>query len=128
MKHKGETETKGGFYWKRGQWEIVTVDGKSGMLPGPKDAEYIRVPGLLVIPVALIVSIAYVIFLPVIGFAMLFHALVGKVAGQLRKPARAVVEAVEKEVESAKPAPTEGSVELGDLFEGRTTETDKWAA
>ena len=47
MRHKGESETKGGFYWKRGEWEIVTVDGKRGTLPGPGDAEYIRVPGLL---------------------------------------------------------------------------------
>ena len=98
MKHNGESETKGGFYWKRGEWEIVTVDGKSGTLPGPPEVEYIRVPGLLLVPIALIVSIAYVVFLPLIGFAMLFRALAGKVAERLPSPARAPVEALQEEI------------------------------
>lgn len=79
MKHTGGNETKGGFYWKKGAWEIVTVEGKTGILPGGEDAQYVRVPGILVLPVALLLSIAYVVFLPVVGFAMLFGALFGKV-------------------------------------------------
>ncbi len=34
MTRKGGNETKGGFYWKKGDWEIVTVEGKKGVLPG----------------------------------------------------------------------------------------------
>ena len=34
MTRKGGNETKGGFYWKKGDWEIVTVEGKKGILPG----------------------------------------------------------------------------------------------
>ncbi len=129
MRHKGGSETKGGFYWKRGEWEIVTVDGKSGTLPGPADAEYIRVPGLLVIPIALIVSIAYVVFLPLIGFAMLFHALAGKVAERLRSrvPVRERVEALERLVvpENLVPVEVEDPVETEDLV-GAGTGRDKW--
>lgn len=87
MKHKGGSETKGGFYWKKGAWEIVTVEGKTGMLPGTEESEYIRVHGLLLLPVALIISIAYVVFLPVVGFAMVFGTLGKKIGKALfRKP------------------------------------------
>lgn len=33
MTTKGGSETKGGFYWKTGAWEIVTVEGNRGALP-----------------------------------------------------------------------------------------------
>jgi hypothetical protein len=134
MKHKGGSEAKGGFYWKKGEWEIVTVDGKSGALPGTNEVEYVRVPGLLVVPVALVVSIAYVIFLPVIGFAMLFHALAGKVVERVRSRARAPVLVLERvvmpenlvpvTVEAEDPVEGTDAIETGDLVGAGAR--DKW--
>ncbi len=83
MKRTGGSEAKGGFYWKQGEWEIVTVEGKQGTLPGSNAARYIRIPGLLLLPLALVVSIGYVIFLPVVGFAMLIQALFVKLSRAL---------------------------------------------
>jgi hypothetical protein len=60
------------------------VEGKRGMLPGTERAEYIRVPGILFLPVALIVSILYVVFLPFIGFAMLLTTIATKAAAAVR--------------------------------------------
>lgn len=85
MTRKGGNETKGGFYWKKGDWEIVTVEGKRGVLPGTEDVEYIRIPGILFIPVALTISIVYVVFLPFIGFAMLGKALTTKARQEWRR-------------------------------------------
>lgn len=85
MKHKGGSETKGGFYWKKGAWEVVTVEGKTGVLPGGQESEYIKLHGLLLLPVALIISIAYVVFLPVVGFAMIFGTLFKKIARALAR-------------------------------------------
>lgn len=88
MKHTGGSQTKGGFYWKKGEWEIITVEGKSGTLPGTSAARYLRIPGLLLLPVGLVLSLVYVIFLPVVGFAMLFHTLFAKLSRSLaREPA-----------------------------------------
>ena len=78
MTRKGGNETKGGFYWKKGDWEIVTVEGKNGTLPGPEQAEYVRIPTLLFIPVILTMSVVYVVFLPFIGFAILGKAITTK--------------------------------------------------
>lgn len=84
MTRKGGNETKGGFYWKKGDWEIVTVEGKKGMLPGSENVEYIRIPGLLFIPVALTISVVYVVFLPFVGFAMLGKAITTKTRKEWR--------------------------------------------
>ncbi|HET7214294.1 MAG TPA: hypothetical protein VFL79_11935 [Terriglobia bacterium] len=84
MTHKGGNETKGGFYWKKGDWEIVTVEGKKGVLPGTEQTEYLRVPTLLFIPVILAMSVVYVVFLPFIGFAMLGKAMTTKTRQEWR--------------------------------------------
>ncbi|HKT11063.1 MAG TPA: hypothetical protein VJW77_04480 [Terriglobia bacterium] len=84
MTHKGGNETKGGFYWKKGDWEIVTVEGKKGVLPGTEQVEYLRVPTLLFIPVILAMSVVYVVFLPFIGFAMLGKTMTTKMRQEWR--------------------------------------------
>ena len=78
MAFKGGNETKGGFYWKKGDWEIVTVEGKKGVLPGTEKAAYVRIPTILFVPVTMIISVVYVIFFPFIGFAMLAKLAVRK--------------------------------------------------
>jgi hypothetical protein len=92
MELKGGSETKGGFFWKKGDWEIVTVEGKRGVLPGMAKAEYLRIPAILFIPVVLIISIAYVVFLPFVGFAMLANVVTRKLRILLRGAHRPVVE------------------------------------
>jgi hypothetical protein len=76
---KGGSKTKGGLYWKKGEWEIVTVEGKNGVLPGTEDTEYFRIPGTLFAPVALILGLAFYVFLPLLGFAMVLSVIGKKV-------------------------------------------------
>jgi hypothetical protein len=92
MAHKGGSETKGGFFWKKGDWEIVTVEGKRGVLPGTVATEYLRIPTILFVPVAMIISVAYVIFFPFVGFAMLAKVVTRKLRIVLRGAHQPVVE------------------------------------
>jgi hypothetical protein len=92
MAIKGGSETKGGFYWKKGEWEIVTVEGKRGTLPGSEKLEYVRIPSLLFVPLAMIISVVYVIFFPFVGFVMLAKAVTRKLRIALRGSHRPVVE------------------------------------
>ena len=78
MALKVGSEAKGGFYWKRGEWEIVTVEGKVGALPGTEQNEYVRIPGIMFVPIAMLISVVYVIFFPFIGFAMLAKVITRK--------------------------------------------------
>jgi len=84
LNHKGGEKTKGGFYLKKGEWEIVTVEGKNGTLPGGLECEYIKLPAILFVPLAMVMGALYVIFLPFIGFAMLFAMVAKKAVYGLR--------------------------------------------
>ncbi len=80
LNHKGGDKTKGGFYLKKGEWEIVTVDTNNGTLPGGIECEYIKLPALLFVPLAMGLGALYVMFLPFIGFGMLFMMIAKKTA------------------------------------------------
>ncbi|HXH49885.1 MAG TPA: hypothetical protein VNM47_11115 [Terriglobia bacterium] len=86
MVRKGGSQTKGGLYWKKGEWEVVTIQGKSGTLPGREDVEYLWIPAVLFGPVALVMGLAFYLFLPFIGFAMLISVLVKKIGRMLAQP------------------------------------------
>ena len=87
MALKGGSKTRGGLYWKKGEWEIVTVEGKNGMLPGTEDTEYVRVPGTLFAPLALLLGLAFYLFLPLIGFAMVLSVIAKKIWSWIVPPA-----------------------------------------
>ncbi len=83
MVRNGGGKAKGGTYWKKGKWGIVTVEGRDGILPGTEDVEYIRIPGIVFGPLALVFGLAFYIFLPLIGIVMLLSVIVRKIWGML---------------------------------------------
>jgi hypothetical protein len=83
MVRNGGSKTKGGIYWKKGKWDIVTVQGNDGTLPGTEDIKYVRIPGIVFGPLALILGLGFYLFLPLIGFVMLLSVIVKKIGGKL---------------------------------------------
>ena len=83
---KGGSKAKDGLYWKKGDWEIVTVEGENGALPGTEDLEFVRIPGILFPPVALILGLGVYLFLPLIGIGMLLSVAVKKIGRMLASP------------------------------------------
>ncbi len=75
FRHTGGELTKHGFYWNPRTWQVTLVERQGGVLPGPATERYARVPVLAMLIVAPIMGAAYVIFLPVIGFAMVLEFL-----------------------------------------------------
>lgn len=73
----GGSKVPGGYYWNPARWDIASISGAEGVLDGDSAEQFIRVPLLVMIPVAAIVSFGFVVFLPFIGFA-LFAYVVGK--------------------------------------------------
>jgi hypothetical protein len=74
-RYRGSSKVKAGFYWSPQRWEIYPMPGHGGILPGAGDTHYYRVPMLLMLFGAPLLGLAYVIFLPFIGFAMVFSFL-----------------------------------------------------
>lgn len=77
-KYKAGTTVRGGYYWNLDKWAIAGVPGDAGMLEGTTGEQFVRLPLPLMIAVAATVSFGFVIFLPLIGFALLGYALVKK--------------------------------------------------
>jgi len=75
---EGGTKVPGGFYFDKTTWQLVTVNGKDGLLPGDAKDLYFKVPLPLVIIGSPIVGGAFVMFLPFIGFALFARHLVAK--------------------------------------------------
>jgi hypothetical protein len=81
----GGCEAPGGYFWHFGEWNIVSVNGDAGTLPGGAADEYVRLPFLAMIVVAVLVSFAMVLFLPFIGFALLVTTVARGLGGRLRR-------------------------------------------
>ncbi len=78
-KHIGGAEVKAGFYWNLRKWEMVTLSGTGGRLPGNADDRYLKVPIVAFLFIAPVMGGLYAFFLPFIGFAMVFAFLGRKV-------------------------------------------------
>jgi hypothetical protein len=69
------TMVKGGFYFNRDKLDLITVSGKQGLLPGADGQRYLRVPVLAVLFLAPVLGGLFVMFMPFIGFALVFQHL-----------------------------------------------------
>ncbi len=61
-----------------------------GRLPGAADEVYVRIPALLILPMGLLLSLVYVIFLPLVGFLMVARLVAEGLYDLARKGAHAV--------------------------------------
>ncbi len=85
-KHTGGAEVKAGFYWNLRKWEMVTLSGIGGTLPGNADDRYLKVPIVAFLFIAPVMGGLYAFFLPFIGFAMVF-AFLGRKLGAASRAA-----------------------------------------
>ena len=69
-RHQGGEKVNAGFYLNSGTWEVTTLSGKGGTLPGGKDAQFVRVPTLGALMFAPLMGAVYAVFLPFIGIAL----------------------------------------------------------
>ena len=76
LMHRGGYKAAKGTYWNimDGQRVDLAVEG---LLPGDRDARYIKMKSALVLAVGPFVGLLYAAFLPFIGIAMAF-SLIGK--------------------------------------------------
>jgi hypothetical protein len=72
---------KGGFYFNTKAWDIHLVRPAGATLPGGEDDRYIRVPALALLVIGPLMGFAFVIFLPLAGFALTFREAGRRIAG-----------------------------------------------
>ena len=75
-RYESKTQVGGGYYFNTTSWTLHAVDGERGELPGASGTRWVRLPTLLMIASALVLSLAFVLFLPVAAL-VLFGVVVG---------------------------------------------------
>jgi len=79
--YTGNQNVDPGLYFNVKQFRVKSIE-RRGPLPGTEDDKYRRVPMLVMLAMAPLLGLAFVIFLPFIGFAMVLW-LLGDKAAQL---------------------------------------------
>jgi hypothetical protein len=90
--YRGGTRVTPGFYWNRATWTLATISDAPGELPGGAADRYTKVPVVAVLALAPLMGAAYVMFLPLLGFALLFGTAGAKGLAVVRKAAQAARE------------------------------------
>ena len=75
-RYESNTQVGGGYYFNTTSWTLHAVDGERGELPGASGTRWVKLPTLLMIAAAVVVSLAFVLFIPVAGL-VLFGVVVG---------------------------------------------------
>jgi hypothetical protein len=94
----GGQMAKAGFYWNTKEWELETLSGKGGKLPGTSETTFVKIPAVAMLTLAPVMGGLYVMFLPFIGFALLAEQVGKKVAGAAKRGAEDVAGALVPEV------------------------------
>jgi hypothetical protein len=90
----GNSSVNGGYYLSTKTFAIEVIGNDGGTLPGPATAKYIAVPFPLLFAVVPVIGLAFLMFLPAIGFALLGKALVMKLTGHVAEGAGALAATV----------------------------------
>jgi len=86
-RHTGGMQVEGGYYWNPRRWEVEVVPSEGGRLKGASDAKYVKVPFPLLFVVVPLLGALFLMFLPLIGFALFGYAIVKKVTGGVKQGA-----------------------------------------
>ncbi|HET8542437.1 MAG TPA: hypothetical protein VFL83_21365 [Anaeromyxobacter sp.] len=86
-KYTGGMQVAGGYYWNPRNWEVEVVASEGGRLKGPADAKYVKLPFPLLFVVVPVLGALFLVFLPLIGFALFGWAIVKKITGGVRQGA-----------------------------------------
>ena len=120
------TQTVGpGFYVNLRRLTFASFDEEEGRLPGLETETWRRVPELAMLAAAPFVSIAYIVFLPLIGFLMLGGVLASKLSALARQAAGAAVPVLRPAWQPARAFLTRGKPRKAG--EAEEVERDEWA-
>jgi hypothetical protein len=92
--YSGNSKVQGGYYLSTRSFGVEVIGEEGGTLPGASTARYLSVPFPLLFVVVPVVGLAFLMFLPLIGFALLASALFQRITGHVSEGADALVATV----------------------------------
>jgi hypothetical protein len=92
--YNGNSQVKSGYYFSFSTLGVEVIGEGGGRLPGAATTRYFSIPFPLLFVVVPVVGLAFLMFLPFIGFALLGSAIVQRVTGHVSKGADALAATV----------------------------------
>ena len=86
-RYEGGMTVSGGYYWNPRSWEVEVVPSEGGRLKAAAGSRYVKVPFPLLFVVVPLLGALFLMFLPLIGFALFAHAIFKKVTGGVKRSA-----------------------------------------
>jgi hypothetical protein len=86
-KYTGGMQVQGGYYWNPRSWEVEVVPSEGGRLKAAHDAKYLKVPFPLLFVIVPLLGALFLMFLPLVGFALFAYAIAKKVTGGVKQSA-----------------------------------------
>lgn len=83
----GNSSVSGGYYLSTKTFAIEVIGNDGGTLPGPATVKYVAVPFPLLFLVVPVIGLAFLMFLPAIGFALFGKAVVMRLTGHVAEGA-----------------------------------------
>jgi hypothetical protein len=92
--YNGNSQVKSGYYFSFSTLGVEVIGEEGGRLPGSATTRYFSIPFPLLFVVVPVVGLAFLMFLPFIGFALLGVAMARRVTGRLHEQAGALAATV----------------------------------
>jgi hypothetical protein len=93
-KYTGGMQVSGGYYWNPRNWEVEVVAPEGGRLKAA-DASYVKVPFPALFVIVPLLGALFLMFLPLIGFALFGYAIAKKVTGGVKQGATELASTVQ---------------------------------
>jgi hypothetical protein len=91
---QGNSNVRGGYYLSLSSFGIEVIGEEGGTLPGPAARKYLSVPFPLLFLVIPVIGLAFLMFLPAIGFVLFAQAIALKLTGRVAEGASALAATV----------------------------------
>jgi hypothetical protein len=91
-KYTSGMQVGGGYYWNAARWEVEVVPSEGGTLRG---GSYVKVPFPVLFLVVPLLGATFLMFLPVVGFALLAYAMAKALAARFTQGATELASTVQ---------------------------------
>ena len=92
--YQGNSKVKSGYYFSTNTFGVEVIGEGGGTLPGAATTRYVSVPFPALFLIVPVVGLAFLMFLPFIGFALVAYAIARRVTGHVTKGADALAATV----------------------------------
>jgi hypothetical protein len=94
----GNSSVPGGYYLSTKTFAIEVIGNDGGTLPGPASVKYVAVPFPLLFAVVPVIGLAFLMFLPAIGFALFGKAVALRLTGHVAEGASSLADNIAPDV------------------------------